>query len=354
MIPAAYYVSEEQYAREVTALANSVWTPVCMANEIAGDGDYVVRGKVIVQNVGGELKAFLNVCPHRLNRLVSKPCGTGPLVCGYHGWEFGPDGLPCRVPKRPSFDGVNLAEHGLAVYEAARCGNLVFVCRTKAIELEAWLGNAWGTIAAMTDACGEKLDTNRIWMRCNWKIAVENTLEAYHVGHVHPETFHRLGANGGEFSFAGPHSSWSTPLSAKTTAWLESMEDVFASRPYKPAGYVHQLVFPHCTIASAAGMSVSVQFFAPAGVGETEFTSLVYATKVGDLSPAQAERREVFNKSVVDFNRAVFAEDAAVCESVHAGACDAAGSGVEAILSEDEERVGHHISALLMACDGLS
>jgi phenylpropionate dioxygenase-like ring-hydroxylating dioxygenase large terminal subunit len=355
-LPAAYYTSDEQYFGECTAFDGPMWVAVCMADEVASHNDFVVRDvfgrQVVIQNMNGQIKAFLNVCPHRFNRVQTDPSGNRPLVCGYHGWEFGCDGVPCRIPKRPSFDGIDPSKYAMATYEVDVCGKLVFVCRIKAVELREWLGEAWPQVEAMTSACERRIDTNTMRLACNWKIAVENTLESYHVGHIHQDTFHRLGVVGGEMDFQGPHSSWKAPLSEKAAERMLHMNAVLDGRPYKPAGYEHQLVFPSCTIASAAGMSVSVQFFVPSGVSETSFISLVYAVDAGELSEAQSQQHELFNRSVVHFNRRVFVEDAGVCESTHAGAGDA-GGGMYSVLSDDEGRVAHHIRCVLGACESL-
>jgi phenylpropionate dioxygenase-like ring-hydroxylating dioxygenase large terminal subunit len=355
-----YYASREQADRERAAFARGIWMPACMADEVANHNDFVVRDiawrPVVIQNFDGEIKAFLNVCPHRLNAVQTQPSGNRPMVCGYHGWEFGPEGMPCRVPARKSFDGFDAREHAMMAYDVARCGNLIFVCREPAVDLQKWLGGAWERVERMTNACHSLIEHADFSFGCNWKIAVENTLESYHVGHVHPETFHRLGASGGSFVFDGAHSFWSSPLSEKAAAAVAKAEDLFPGREYQPDGYEHQLVFPNCTIASVAGMSVSVQFFNPfsaTGLSGTRLISRPYTAPSTADDATATGRLELFRKSVADFNAAVFNEDRRVCESVGDGAA-AAGDDLCVSLSNDEARVAHHMQAVLEACEGLS
>jgi phenylpropionate dioxygenase-like ring-hydroxylating dioxygenase large terminal subunit len=355
-ITGSYYTSQAQSDRENQAFGRGLWMPACMADEVANHNDFVVRriaGRpVVLQNFDGEIKAFLNVCPHRMNAVQTAPCGNRPLVCGYHGWEFGPEGLPCRVPSRKSFDGFDARENAMVAYQVARCGNLLFVCREPAVDLATWLCEAWDRIEKMTSACVERIHEFHQHFACNWKIAVENTLESYHVGHVHPETFHRLGASGGSYAFDGAHSSWSAPLSEKAASRLAAVGDLFAAdRPYKNDGYEHQFVFPNCTIASAGGFSVSVQFFTPEHVSATDMRSIIYTPAAG--GDAADERLSLFKASVASFNEKVFSEDAKVCAGVQTGV-DAAWDDLCATLSGEEARVAHHMQAVLEACERLA
>jgi len=189
----------------------------------------------------------------------------------------------------------------------------------------------------MSSSFGELIDRNELSMECNWKIAVENTLESYHVTFVHSKTFKMLGTSGTDFQFEGMHSIWNASVSGTVERQMTRLEDIFRSRPFKVNGYVHQLVFPSLTIATTYGNSFSLQQIVPRGATRTTFTSYVFATKLQGESEVRENVRAMINDSIVEFNRAVFLEDKAICEAVQRGIKNGVGTGQ---LSDEELRVG--------------
>jgi phenylpropionate dioxygenase-like ring-hydroxylating dioxygenase large terminal subunit len=307
--------------------------------QLANSDDFLtatIGGKgVVVQNFGGEIRAFTNVCSHRFNRLQTDRCGNRSLVCRYHGWGYDADGVPNRIPSRPRFDGIVPSCHALERWQARLCGTLVFVSLRPVEPLDEFLGEAGVIAEAQSLAFGELIDTNVIEVECNWKLFVENTLEGYHVPWVHPASIMRLtAASETSFGFHGRHSSVRTTVTAGRMA---AVEKLFAGRPYEVDDYRHLLIWPNTTLATTKGMSFSLQLFEPESPGRTRFASLVFATR----SQASAAAAEMFNSSVVDLNRQIFAEDAEVCRHLQQGVADAPTAG---ILSDEEERVGrfHH------------
>lgn len=362
-IPAALYTAPDQYQAEMAEVFARHWIPVGLSSSLAEHDSFLVTTiagrEVVVQNFQGELRAFLNVCPHRFNRLQTAPCGTRELVCGYHGWGFGSDGVPCRIPKRPKFDDIAPHEHALKRYDLDRCGKLVFVrLASGGPSLIEWLGPAYPRVKLMSMICGHATGAESTFdIKANWKVIVENTLEAYHVGHVHKTTFHRLGAGDGQFeNLESPHTTWVADVSDKARKSLDAVLPAFEGRPYQTDQYVHQLVWPNCTLATLGGMTVAVQFVTPRSVGRSTFSTATYLTEWNADTPTadsalHAEQRAAFGRFAGDFNTTVFAEDAAVCESVQAGASNA-GEDILGCLSDEEERVANFISATMLACDG--
>lgn len=344
-ISARHYHDADIYREELLKLFGRVWNFVGLTTDLERDEDYVVADlggdSVVVQNFGGELRAFRNVCSHRFSRIRGDSCGNGPLRCPYHGWQYNKEGIPHIIPKRPRFDDLDqdtLESLRLESWSVETCGKFVFVRKGgDGPGLADYLGSAHTTLERVSEALGERIDQNEMVVRANWKITVENTLESYHVGFIHTETFQKLGLSGFNFGLDGPHTSWSAPLADKMDARMQKLNAVLASRPMHLPGYFHQLIFPNLTIATTYGTSFSIQLFRPLGPGETQFTSHVFATVLGtppnDLT---AQIAASLNQSVKEFNRAVFEEDRVICDQVQLGAQQTSKAG---ILSEEEKRV---------------
>lgn len=351
-IPPYAYVDPEIFRAEQVELFRRQWVFMGLGRDLIAPNDFVTRDiggvSISVRNCGGTLRAFHNVCSHRFNRIHTSAKGNGPFQCGYHGWLYDENGTPAVIPKRPRFDGLTfekLCELRLVQWKVERCGDLVFVCGDpEAPQLRSYLGEAFNQIEAISNACGTIIDENIINIGANWKILIENTLESYHVGFIHPATFARLGTTDGEFRTQGVHSSWNTSLGKQFAARIEHLLPLFSSRPVRVNGYHHQLIFPNLTLASTYGTSFSLQLFEPITAAQTKFTSIVFQTKLEMPSTTAVEALAALCDSARQFNRAVFSEDKEVCENVQKGTSETTKNG---ILSDEELRVSMFQSSYL-------
>lgn len=345
LVPPKDYFARETFDREQARIFRRGWQFAGFRRDLANHRDFVTRDvggtSVVVQNFQGQLRAYQNVCSHRFNRIQTACKGNRALQCGYHGWLYDSEGIPTGIPKKPRFDDLTpekIQELRLKPWRVEFCGELVFVTEDmSAPNLSDYLGTASATVAHLSSACGRLIDENVMTIRANWKVLVENTLESYHVGFVHPETFSRLQTADGEFAWQPPHSSWATPVGQKLASRMERILKVFAERPVQIAGYLHQLIFPNLTLATTEGMSFSIQLFEPIDPDQTRFTSYVFETTLPEKAVAAgSEVIAALNKSVCDFNRSVFNEDKIVCEQVQVGSRLTSQPGQ---LSDEELRV---------------
>jgi len=209
LIPDAY-VSPEFHAFEQEAIFGRSWVPVCVTDEVAEPGDYVVlevggRSLIVCRNRAGELRAHHNVCRHRGARLRDE--GRGHVErffqCPYHAWAYDLDGACIGTPLftseagipsdlEPAFDmsgvrGFDKADYGLYQVRVEAWGCLVFVCLDpSAPPLEEELGDLPERLS------GHRLAEQRLLRRveyeihANWKLVAENFMEYYHLPWVHP------------------------------------------------------------------------------------------------------------------------------------------------------------------------
>jgi len=337
------YRDPHTFERELTQLFETEWQFAGFARDVAGEEDYFVawigRKPVVVQNFNGELKAFLNVCTHRFSAIRRECRGNGPLQCQYHGWVFDSRGIPAGIAGIKEFDDITPArreELALERWEVECCGELVFVRKGAGSDLRTFLGGAWDRTEAIASALGDRVDCNRMIVGANWKIAVENTLESYHVRSVHPETFALLKAETKAFEFHGPHSSWSASIDGSMEKKLRRLTGMLGVSP-SFQGYFHQMIFPALTLATTEGMTYAIQVFRPLSPRETEFTSHVFAARQSGGESKAALLKQACAPAA-EFNRKVFEEDRVVCVEVQRGV-DEAGTGMTGELSREERRV---------------
>ncbi|MGF1513692.1 MAG: aromatic ring-hydroxylating dioxygenase subunit alpha [Elainellaceae cyanobacterium] len=208
-LPAEAYSSDRYFEQERQTVFSRSWVCVGLASDVPNPGDVYpteVAGIPIVlvrdrgrltpegESPSSTLRAFHNVCRHRGLQLVSQSCGTqGNLRCPYHSWTYKLDGTLKNTPHfggyhRGAYDGFDRASKGLITIRCEQWLDLVFVNLSgDAPPLAEYL-------KPMTDRwTGYDLSLLRreprevaLECRANWKLAVENFSESYHLSWVHP------------------------------------------------------------------------------------------------------------------------------------------------------------------------
>lgn len=346
-LPPEYYFDNHIFELEQEIIFKGQWQFFGFTSEVEEDGDYVCRdvgGKsVMVQNFRGTLKGFLNVCSHRFSAIRNQESGSGPLRCPYHGWTYDQNGIPVGIPFSMQFPDLThelRAELALEVWRLEICGKFIFIKSGHGIDsLDDFLGNTKEILEKVSVSIGEKLDLNRYNIQSNWKVAVENALESYHVAMVHSGTFDRLGTSGNRFQFDGYHSSWESDVDPAMILKWQRVAKFYNSRHFQSDGYFHQLIFPNITIVTVFGTTFGIQHFRPVSPVETECTSFVFSANLAEPSDSRSAKTvvDLMNKSSIDFNRQVFQEDKDICEIMQKGLSQ--NRNHSGILSSDEERV---------------
>ena len=80
-LPAAWYTSDEVFARERRRIFGRAWQYVGLTEQVAQPGDFFTTalGEVpvlVVRDERGDLRAWINVCRHRGSTLVLDACGS--------------------------------------------------------------------------------------------------------------------------------------------------------------------------------------------------------------------------------------------------------------------------------------
>src|SRR5262245_1605127 len=102
-MPPSVYVSEEFLAREIETIFSREWICVGRADSLAKPGDYLTyelagQPLVVLRDRDGRLKAFSNVCLHRMSILLEGSGNRRTIVCPYHAWTYGLDGRLIGAP----------------------------------------------------------------------------------------------------------------------------------------------------------------------------------------------------------------------------------------------------------------
>lgn len=200
-LPARLYADPQAWAREREAVFGHSWLFVGHEEEAARPGDWLatdIAGHRLLVVRGGDerLRGFHNVCRHRAGPLVTGRagnCGT-ELTCAYHGWRYALDGRLKAATGFGPAEGFDPRDFGLLPVQLDTWRGLVFVALGDAVHDLA------DRVAPLERLLVERgLDVALPSLRrshdlaCDWKVYVENYLEGYHIGAVHPALATELG-----------------------------------------------------------------------------------------------------------------------------------------------------------------
>ena len=344
-IPFENYTEKDSFEEELKRLKKN-WHFVCLKKDLKNNNDYIsleIFGLLVtLQNFKGAIKAFINICTHRLSRIRSKPKGNGILRCIYHGWTFDKNGFPYGIPMQDKLFKLNKKEiEKLKLLELKIdfCGDLIFLNLGAKKELKTSLGRYFNEIETMSKSIGEEIKSNFYEYDANWKICVENTIEEYHVASTHPETFNRLLGREIKYDFDRSNSGVEINCNKKFLEKWKPIEEKLNDRIYKIKGYRHIFIYPLFTIATTMGTSFSLQTWQPIDVNKTKITSRIFSFK--QKNAINKEIIRALDKSVDNFNNEVFDEDKDVCENVQKGLESASILHSKGILGANEERISH-------------
>lgn len=297
------------------ALYRGYWHLGCHRRELPESGDFIrfdtPAGDVVIFNDDGELTAFDNRCPHRGATIYEQDHGRQPFTCGYHGWAYRRGNV--IVPDRSRFEGCQLQGLDLNKLRLEYCGDFLFFAVDPVQELEDQLGGVYDLVQDISMNIDRRLDFSRYDYGCYWPLAVENALEPYHIGLVHPNSLALLQLEEGVNEFHGVNSVWYAPIGAgRVKRQLERLRNYFQI-DFQYEGYMSIYLFPFGMISSTYGYSYSVQNFLPARAGSdtTRFTSRLLTATTRDAAAAGVMAS--FFESTAQVNRQVFEEDHGIC-----------------------------------------
>lgn len=291
------------------------WHLLAHRSELAEPRDFVrfdVLGReVVLHHDGASVIAFDNRCPHRGARIFDGDSGRERFMCRYHGWSYAKGRV--FVADKQSLAHCPLDQIGLNTLELQWLGDFAFVSAAPKQSLDEQLAGLAPMVEAISHGIGHRGDFNRYLYEADWRISLENALEPYHVGPVHPNTLNTLKLQPGENRYYGRNSVWSSPLGdERAVKRMRSLTRLF-DLPHQFEGYESLYLFPFTMISSTFGFSQSLQHFLPAVQPErTHFTSRLFTGRLKETT--KPELLASFMESSAAMNKAVFDEDHDICK----------------------------------------
>ena len=204
-LPNECYTNKEYTLIERKKLFEDKWTVIGTASSLPKVGDvkpFDLLGLplLIVRNKKNKIKVFHNVCSHRGVKLVDKPDKIRNVIrCPYHSWSYTTDG---ELVATPHIGGMN--KHYSSKFDKSKSNlkeiksyvwlDLIIVnISNNQIPFEKYikpLDDRWSKfwISKDRELINHANDFGyfKLKAKCNWKFAIENYCESYHLPWVHP------------------------------------------------------------------------------------------------------------------------------------------------------------------------
>ncbi len=191
--PAVWYTQPEMHDRDLTCILGRSWQYAGAATALAAPGASLrveVAGQpvILIHDPVAGLRGFYSVCQHRGGPLVFRCEKAAFFQCRYHGWTYNADGSLRGTPQFDRDETFDVSRHSLKPVRLVEWQGMLFVCLDDAAPpFQTFVEGVEALVAPLQlggnrFACRETYPVN-----CNWKVYVDNYLEAYHLPHVHPE-----------------------------------------------------------------------------------------------------------------------------------------------------------------------
>ncbi|MFZ1815294.1 MAG: aromatic ring-hydroxylating dioxygenase subunit alpha [Rhizobiaceae bacterium] len=199
-LPNWLYADKRATQAEMAAVFRPNWTGIGFAKDVPNKGDvkpitFIGEPLLLVRDKDGEVRVFQNSCRHRGVVLVEEAKNTTGLIrCPYHAWCYN---LKGELKQTPHVGGPGIHEHkdvhkselGLIeirshIYMGVVFANLSGDAAPFETEFSAML-ERWKDYDKPIWHSGED-SSFRLDVATNWKLAVENYCESYHLPFIHP------------------------------------------------------------------------------------------------------------------------------------------------------------------------
>lgn len=199
-LPNEHYIDPAVFAEERQSVLYANWSGIGFGKDVPEIGDarpvdFLGMPLLVVRDRDGEIGVFQNTCRHRGMILVDEPKKiSGAIRCPYHSWCYDLKGKLRATPHvggpgQNKHDDVNPDELGLVRVRSYVWRDVIFVNVDGSApdfeQVHGALMERWQEFEQPVFH-GGALSSFKLDVKTNWKLAVENYCESYHLPWVHP------------------------------------------------------------------------------------------------------------------------------------------------------------------------
>ena len=205
-LPNECYTNQDYLAHEKEKIFYNKWTAIGVGSSIPKIGDakpYNLLGipLILIRDKNMDVRVFHNVCSHRGFKLLDKACTLKNVIrCPYHSWAYDFNGQLVATPHIGGLNNhqstnFNKTKSNLKEVKTKLWMDIVFVnINSNELDFDQYikpLEKRWSKFINKDD---QKLIVKSddygyfsLEVKTNWKFAIENYCESYHLPTIHPE-----------------------------------------------------------------------------------------------------------------------------------------------------------------------
>jgi choline monooxygenase len=335
-LPNAHYTDPATIAAETEACLKSTWAAIGVGADVPEPGDakplsFVGQPLLMLRDDSGAVRVFYNICRHRGMILVDAPRKIeGAIRCPYHSWCYAKDGRLVATPHvggpgQNAHPGIDRKTLGLIEVPSHIWRDVVFVNLSGDAdpfeEIHADIIARWAEFDQPMYHGGPD-STFTLEVATNWKLAVENYCESYHLPWVHP------GLN--SYSRLEDHYNIVAPRSFSgqgTTVYAPALGDAaFPDFPGLPAKWdtaaEYVALYPNVLFGVHRDHTFTIRLEPVAHDRTIEHIDIYYAAPEAVADPEDAPEAAVFaalREKNAELWKSVFREDVFVVEGMQKG-----------------------------------
>ena len=179
-VPTGRYSDPQFHDLEMQHLWRKTWLHAGHVSELPTPGSYKLFEQlglsiIISRGLGGEIRAFHNICRHRASALLLEKQGVARrFVCPYHSWGYSLDGSLTSVPREHDFSCLDKSKRGLLPVRCESMRGMIFVNLDQGAQsladffapIERQIGDLPLQDMAVKDVIVLEMD-------CNWKAGLD-------------------------------------------------------------------------------------------------------------------------------------------------------------------------------------
>ena len=205
-LPNECYTNQDYLAHEKEKIFYNKWTAIGVGSSIPKIGDakpYNLLGipLILIRDKNMDVRVFHNVCSHRGFKLLDKACTLKNVIrCPYHSWAYDFNGQLVATPHIGGLNNhqstnFNKTKSNLKEVKTKLWMDIVFVnINSNELDFDQYikpLEERWSKFINKDDQSlivkSDDYGYFSLEVKTNWKFAIENYCESYHLPTIHPE-----------------------------------------------------------------------------------------------------------------------------------------------------------------------
>lgn len=323
-LPAEAYISDTIFDAELESLFRRQWICAGRVDQVPEPGDYfsidLLGDKlVIVRGKDEQIRVLSRVCRHRSAELVSGTGKTNALVCPYHAWTYRLDGALHKAPLMGDVEGFDEEKCALPEIRSEIWEGWIFVnFDARAESLATQLAPLSETLKRYDMSSMVATHTAVFDSEFNWKVLVDNFMEAYHHIAIHNDSFEPLFPAKQSYvpENQGPYSVLRMPLKkdADLSGALPPLPSHGKLNAEEQAQLVAAVVFP-CHLFAPTAESLTWYHVLPQS--SSRFELRIYTCLPRETLDNEAHSEAI--EALKEFVTYIHGQDIKACEAVWEG-----------------------------------